>query len=76
MQSFKLILVDLPYESQKYKLCNIELFKFTAYSFNAYISLQKTTNLMFKHIARSHFLGSLYERGSPILRKHKSQNQI
>ena len=35
LQSFKLILVDLSYESQKYKLCNIVLFKFTAS--NAYL---------------------------------------
>ena len=27
-------------------------------AYNAYISLQKTINLMVKHIARSHFLGS------------------
>ena len=33
LQNFKLILIDLSYiESQKYKLCNIVLFKFTAYS--------------------------------------------
>ena len=33
----------------------IALFKFTAY--NAYICLQKATNLMVKQIAGSHFLG-------------------
>ena len=56
LQSFKLILIDLPYiESQKYKLCNITSFKFTAY--NAYISLQKASNFMVKHLTRSHFLG-------------------
>ena len=27
-------------------------------AYNAYISLQKTTNLMVKYIARSHFLGA------------------
>ena len=33
LQSFKLILIDLSYiESQKYELCNIVSFKFTAYS--------------------------------------------
>ena len=33
LQGFKLILIDLAYiEYQKYKLCNIALFKFTAYS--------------------------------------------
>ena len=33
--------------------------KFTAYS--AYMSLQETSNLMVKHITRSHFLG-VFER--------------
>ena len=54
--SLKLILIDLSYiESQKYKLCNIASFKFTAY--NASISRQKTSNLMVKHVTRSQFLG-------------------
>ena len=37
LQSLKLILTDLSnIESQKYKLCNIALFKFTPYNLQAY----------------------------------------
>ena len=47
-------------------------------SYNAYISLEKTTNLFIKRIAWSHFLGScgeevLYHRGSPMLQKQISK---
>ena len=36
--------------------CIIQIYQLTAY--NAYISLQKTTNLMVKYLARRYFLGS------------------
>ena len=56
-------LIDFSYiELRKYKLCSIvsSNLQFTAY--NAYISLQKITNLMVKHIARSYFPGAFLRK--------------
>ena len=70
----------MSHKNVNYAILNYSNLQLTAY--NAYINLQKTTNFMVRHIARSHFLGSC--RQEVLLRQaaisprqpHASETQI
>ena len=56
LQSFKLILIDIPFIiSQKFRLCNIVLFTYSSILLICR-SLQKIKNLIARDLARPHFL--------------------
>ena len=50
------LICHMSHKNVNYAILNYSNLQLTAY--NAYINLQKTTNFMVRHIARSHFLGS------------------